>query len=611
VHAALLALFSDGYVEGIGGWWFDRRTDWTEVVASQALPANVVGVALELGYGHSERGTNCFSISSNGNTVWGLHIVRFPNAGVALHGDAQNNMIGGDQDIGAGPLGQGNLISGNSSFGIGLWGEGTSFNTIQGNVIGTDLSGTTEWGGRRDGIHSNGANYNLVVDNLISGYGTGVYLCCVNDGSNTVRGNYIGTDARGVTGVGNRWAGVAIDRSGGNVVGPDNIIAHNAGPGIAVYSPDSLRNTITQNSIHDNGEMGIDLWDRGNTELAAPAIFDFDLGAGTVTGAACANCTVEIFSDSDDEGEVYEGQAAADGSGFFTFNKGASFARPHLTAIATDADGNTSEFSAPTSGISRTTTLQEGNNLPKIRLRPKRSSELVDNRIGGDYGGDHPGSQEAIYNLGLKWLRIGFWDSSLNWQQVEKSPGTYMIPAERDEFVNDMVSSGVNIVLSLGVGSGGNRPDTTRFEDEEEIDRYVDYVRFMVPHFKGRIRYYEIWNEPDTDTPWGGISLENYSELIKRAAAVIRQEYPEAKIVIGATGGWWQSEYPGYGAYGRYVLNLDYLKMLLKSGVAPLVDVISWHPFYGHRPDDPYYQNYPQMVEEIKDPAKLRLKPTS
>jgi hypothetical protein len=186
-----------------------------------------------------------------------------------------------------------------------------------------------------------------------------------------------------------------------------------------------------------------------------------------------------------------------------------------------------------------------------------------------------------------------------------------MIPAERDEFVNDMVSSGVNIVLSLGVGSGGNRPDTTRFEDEEEIDRYVDYVRFMVPHFKGRIRYYEIWNEPDTDTPWGGISLENYSELIKRAAAVIRQEYPEAKIVIGATGGWWQSEYPGYGAYGRYVLNLDYLKMLLKSGVAPLVDVISWHPFYGHRPDDPYYQNYPQMVEEIKDPAKLRLKPTS
>ncbi|MDE0504545.1 MAG: hypothetical protein OXI86_10740, partial [Candidatus Poribacteria bacterium] len=37
------------------------------------------------------------------------------------------------------------------------------------------------------------------------------------------------------------------------------------------------------------------------------------------------------------------------------------------------------------------------------------SSELADNRIGGDYGSDHPRSEAGIYGLGLKWLRIGFW----------------------------------------------------------------------------------------------------------------------------------------------------------------------------------------------------------
>ena len=118
------------------------------------------------------------------------------------------------------------------------------------------------------------------------------------------------------------------------------------------------------------------------------------------------------------------------------------------------------------------------------RMQINVSGELADNRIGGDYGSDHPGSQEGIYKLGLKWLRLGFWDSSLNWQQVESRPGKYSVPAERDAFVRDMVENGVTIVLCLGVGSGKNRPDTTRFRTDDDIVRYTNYVRFMVEHFK-------------------------------------------------------------------------------------------------------------------------------
>jgi hypothetical protein len=119
-----------------------------------------------------------------------------------------------------------------------------------------------------------------------------------------------------------------------------------------VQHTNSLHNTITQNSIHDNGSRGISLWEGGNSELSAPVILDFDLAAGTVSGSACPNCAVEIFSDSADEGEVYEGQAIADSNGVFDFAKGVSFTGPHLTATATDPDGNTSGFSSPTSGPS-------------------------------------------------------------------------------------------------------------------------------------------------------------------------------------------------------------------------------------------------------------------
>jgi parallel beta-helix repeat protein len=609
VHVALLALFPDGHVEQIGDRWFGRAAPWTQAVASQIVPANAVGVALELGYGHSERYTNGFLISSNGNTIQGLQIVRFPSAGVGLSGGAQNNVIGGDRNVGAGPLGQGNLISGNASFGIGLWDADTSFNTIRGNHIGTDLSGARVWGGRRDGIHSNGANYNLVVDNLISGYGTGVYLCCVSDGHNTVSGNYIGTDASGGAGVGNRGVGVALDRSGYNVVAA-NVIAYNGGPGIAVYGTDSVRNRITQNSIHDNGGPGIDLWDGGNTELAAPLIFDFDLNAGTVSGNACTNCTVEVFSDSNDEGEVYEGQTVADSAGVFSFNKGAPFTGSHLTATATDADGDTSEFSAPTSGTRRSMILQEGNNLPKTLIVTKRSRELADNHIGGDYGSDISDSYDGFFELGLKWGRLAFdgKGSSLNWQRVETEPGEYTINPVEDVAITDVVNNGVNIVLNLGVGPGDGITGT-RFVTEEEIERYLNYVRFMVQHFKGRVRYYELWNEPGGTNPETGepspigISVNIYANVITRAVPIIRQADPEAKIVIGALGGDWISGFPGYGEYSRSILHIEYLRHLITSGVAPLVDAISWHPFYGNRPDDPYYQTYPDFVKEIKELA--------
>jgi len=550
------------------------------------------------------------SLSSNSNTIRGLQIVGFSDAGIALHSGASYNVIGGDWGIGAGPLGQGNLISGNGNFGIGLWDEGTSHNTIQGNYIGITLDGMATWGHSRDGIHSNGANHNLITGNVIGGNNNaGVMLCCVADGGNVVTGNIIGTDEGGANPLGNHLAGVLIDRTSYNVIGPGNIIAYNTGQGIMFWE-NTAYNTVTQNSIHDNGDKGINLASASDARLSAPLILEFDLQVGSLAGWACANCTVEVFSDSSDEGAIYEGQTKADSNGEFNFSKGVSFTGPHLTATATAPDGNTSEFSAPTPGTYKSLTLQQGNTLPKTLLQPKRSAELADNRIGGDYGSDMAGFHEAVFKLGLKWVRLAFdgKGSSLNWQRVEMAPGTYVVSSDEDAFITEMADNGVNIILNLGVGPGDGI-EGKRFATEEEIERYLDYVRFMVHHFKGRVTYFELWNEPGgvnpaDNTPSNiGMSVDTYAGIIKRAVPIIRQEDPEAKIVVGALGGDWISNFPGYGEFSRSILHIPYLKNLIGSGVMPLVDGISWHPFYGNLPVDPYYQSYPDFVKEIKEMA--------
>ncbi|MFC1656587.1 hypothetical protein ACFL14_01295 [Patescibacteria group bacterium] len=279
--------------------------------------------------------------------------------------------------------------------------------------------------------------------------------------------------------------------------------------------------------------------------------------------------------------------------------------------------------------------FQTGNAQEITQFQTKTSEELEDNKIGIGLGtyyredanqvrstfyldsyGDNP---ELVYSHGFKWLRISFDDwvgDALDWQNVETGLGEYSIDPERgitsdekysgktyssthpdiDEVISDYSNNGTTIVLGLNVGNEENHGDVSRFRNNDELERYSNYVRFMVNHFKGKIEYYEIWNEP------GGEGVEaDYINLIKHIVPIIREEDPEAKIVIGALAGEWVNNYPGYGEYERYSISADYIKEFLGSDIAPIIDAISWHPFYGTKPDDPYYQNYPQIIEEIKE----------
>ena len=523
------------------------------------IDASNAGVILD-GSNISEDFTSGLEIVSDGNTIQGLQTVNVsPGAGISLSGGAQRNTIGGDRRVGSGPLGQGNLVSGNG-IGIRLIDEGTSFNTITGNLIGTDATEADAWGNSSSGI-------------------------------------YIENGARG------------------NTIGPDNIIAYNE-DGITIRDLNSLCNTITQNSIHDNEYQGIYAFEGGNTELAAPFVFDFDLATGTVTGTACANGIIEIFSDRGNEGEVYEGRATADSTGAFTFNKGAFFTGPHLTATATDADGNTSWFSIPTSGTSRALVLQQGNNLPRTQLEPKQSRELEDNRIGWLCPLEPGLSVQQIEDtvrgtkrLGLKWVESGF--DYYDWPFVEATGrySEYYIDPDEDKAITDYVNDGIKIMCTLifwdeEILDEMGEENYSRFKTEEEIQRWLDYVRFIVRHFKGRIEYYHIWNEPNC--PWlpgQHVVLTDSINLVKRTVPVIRQEDPRAKIVVGGLPGM-------HHAFGR-----DYFFGIIKSEVMPLVDAISWHPFIvGDSPGVPkefqdgsggpeYYYDYPSLVQEIKDMA--------
>jgi hypothetical protein len=510
----------------------------------------------------------------------------------ALPGITQGNVTVDASD--AGVILDGSQISGGWNSGISAHSNDNIIRGLQ--VVGFSGSGI---------VIDYGQN-NLIENNISTANDYGIGLWGTETSQNIITGNYLGVLADGVTPQGNRTAGVTImEGANKNIIGPDNQIAFNGRYGILISHSNTVGNIISQNSVYDNGGNGIELVEGGNHNLPAPIIFDFDFSTGTVAGTTCDGCTVEIFSDSNDEGAIFEGQIGADSNGIFAFEKGTAFAGPYLTATVHDDNGDTSKFSTPTFGTGRNLILQVGNNLPKAWLETKRSGELEDNRIGSVGMNDQADPEgrphdlqailEQVVSLGLQQFR--FTIVNIDGTLVDWTKPEFTFEQRQMDFITTMDENGVKVVYLLSFRDdalgGEGRPLRPRFQTEEEIQRYLDYVRFIISNVKGHVTYYEIWNEPNIRDSVQWIEVEDYINLVRRVVPVIRQEDPQGKIMLAGT---------------TYLIEpgaREYLFKVISSDIMPLVDVVAWHPMFGASPefDSEYYYEYPSIIQQIKDTA--------
>ncbi len=251
--------------------------------------------------------------------------------------------------------------------------------------------------------------------------------------------------------------------------------------------------------------------------------------------------------------------------------------------------------------VTRTEWFQTGNTQGITKLQTKTSEELEDNRIGSMWRSGKidiytkeaaDGFIDDINDLGLEWVRLSIdW---LDWEEVEDAEeySEYYVDSYQDRAVESLANKDIKIMYILLYWDESilsrleeENENFSRFRTEDEIQRYLDYVRFIVSHFKGKIEYYEILNEPDTVFLGGYVKPVDYMNLVKQVVPVIRQEDPEAKIVIPATA------------------DLEYFFNILNPDIMSLVDAVSWHPMYGTSPkyDEEYYYDYPSIVQEIKN----------
>ncbi len=301
-----------------------------------------------------------------------------PNGGFGLKISQQNPNLLIDQ----------NVISGNSGGGLQFCCKnGTAGSIISNNLIGTDATGANALGNNGIGLSiTSGGTGGFTRDATFTGNtiaaNTGHGVFSDNAASLIFQNNFIGTNASLSQTMGNGGDGmrmVGAFRSGQiGGAGAGNTIAFNSGNGVnlAVQDISSTENRITGNAIYSNGGLGIDLGGDGvtpndncdgengvNTLQNYPTISAVNLSGagnvrivGTINTTANQNYTLTFYANQ-----------TADASGFgegrqiigtttvtvpagcranFTTTLPRTLATARcIAATATDANGNTSEFS--------------------------------------------------------------------------------------------------------------------------------------------------------------------------------------------------------------------------------------------------------------------------
>ena len=197
-----------------------------------------------------------------------------PNTGGGLRAIAASGST-----IGGAVAGAGNLISGNSSNGISLDGD-TSALVIAGNRIGTNAAGTAAVANQQYGIGVGGTEpviggSTAAERNLVPGNSSqGILLSGTN---NLVQGNYIGTDVTGAFDLGNGGYGVRIYGATGGELGGDTVAKGNliSGNSRGVSFEQGATGVVLRNNIIGlnasmlaklpNAGNAIDLFTSGNT----------------------------------------------------------------------------------------------------------------------------------------------------------------------------------------------------------------------------------------------------------------------------------------------------------------------------------------------------------
>jgi len=189
-------------------------------------------------------------------------------------------------------------------------------------------------------------------------------------------------------------------------------------------------------------------------------------------------------------------------------------------------------------------------------------------------------SARLINDAGFHWIRQEF-----PWEDIEISgrgdfvdrrnnPGGVNAWAKYDNIVDIAEEYNLEIIARLDNPPSWSRsqPDDVigSFAPPDDYDDFANYAAVVVERYEGRIRYFQVWNEPNIFPEWGNqnVSPEQYTDLLCRTYAAIKEANPDAIVITGALA-------PTSELTGRDFNDFIFLQRMYDAGAGDCFDILA------------------------------------
>ncbi len=200
---------------------------------------------------------------------------------------------------------------------------------------------------------------------------------------------------------------------------------------------------------------------------------------------------------------------------------------------------------------------------------------------------------EMARQAGLGWARQQF-----AWAEIEPlRKGEFVDPVSRDsswtkfdQIVDLYRSNGLQVIARLDRAPAWARPSDTRDETPPtDLTDYGDFVYAFVDHFRGRIQYIQIWNEPNIYPEWGEQAVDPaaYTGMLKIAYQRAKEADPNIQVLSAPLAITLGELHPEPGKW-RSMPDTDYLEAMYQAGAGAYFDILAANAFgFDRPPTDP------------------------
>jgi hypothetical protein len=145
---------------------------------------------------------------------------------------------------------------------------------------------------------------------------------------------------------------------------------------------------------------------------------------------------------------------------------------------------------------------------------------------------------QVVAEAGFSWAKVNF-----GWREIEGAGKGVFDWSRTDEIVRMAAENDIDLVIRVDhqpAWAGGGFPVNGPPDDYQDL---ADFFTAMATRYRGRVRAYQVWNEPNLAREWGGRLPDpgQYAKLLRVCYQAIKAADPNAMVIsagLSPTGTW-------------------------------------------------------------------------